>query len=118
MEAEQALKIFLDSALSSKKERYVGFVSKKKTRSKFLSAIYHELEGNLDASKKVTALPEHALAMPGYKFEPPNSFGEPITTLDAICNTSDESFLVVSVDGKYGVHGPETFIDSRAFYAI
>lgn len=118
MEAEQALETFLSRALINKKDRYIGFISKPETRKKFLDAIYHELESNLYSSKKVTELLEKELMISGYKFEPPDNFGEPINTLKEIISSDDESFLVESLNGKYAIYGPETFIDSRAYYVV
>ncbi len=117
MIAADALKVFLNTALLNKKERYLGFISKSKNRNKFLDTIYHELEGDLDSSYKSKSLPANAWELPGLLFEPPNTFGEPILSLkDADSNLTD-AFLVISVDGKYAIHGPETFIDSRAYYS-
>ena len=118
MDAKQAIETFLAKALKNKKERYLGFVSKPKTQRKFLDSIYHDLQDVLDDKKKIDSLPKHVLSMSGYKFQPPNHFGEPISSISEICDSFDESFLVVTSDGRYGIHGPESYIDKRAFYAI
>ena len=117
MEPREALIAFLTSTLTkSKRDRYVGFASKHKTETKFLSAIYHDLENCFDQTKRVTSFKQPVLELPGYRFAPSNVFGEPMASIGEVCNGWDESFLVVSVDGRYGIHGPETVIDSRAFY--
>jgi len=118
MTAEQALKSFLNKALIRKKERYIGFILKPKTQGKFLNLIYHELENDLDESKKINQLNEKVLAKSGYKFMPPNIFGEQIMAIKEAYTSSDESFLIVSSDGKHAIYGPETYIDSRAFYNV
>ncbi len=118
MNAQDALETFLQHVLTSKKDRYIGFISKPKNHAKFLNSIYHELEEILDSTKKVDHLNERTLAMKGYKFEPNNIFGEPIDSLGEACKVLNDSFLVVSEDGKFAIYGPETFFDSRAYYAV
>jgi len=104
--------------LIDKKKRYLGFISKPKTRNKFLRSIYHDLESCLDSTKQVDSFSTTVQLLPGFKFEPENIYGQPISSLGEICTSFDESFLVVSNDGKFAIHGPETHIDSRAFYAV
>lgn len=118
MNKNQALAFFLENALVTKKERYLGFAAKLKTRRKFLNSIRHELEECLDTSKRVRSLSKDILASPGYLFEPDNNFGEEILCLGDACDSQNESFLVVSADGRHAIHGPETLIDSRAFYIL
>ncbi len=119
MDATEALKTFLFNALvKTRRQRLINFAAKPKTQSKFLDAIYHDLEDCFDNSKRVDALPDSVVSMPGYKFQPPESFGHPIASLGDYYRGSAESYLVVTIDGKFGIYGPETFIDSRAFYAI
>ncbi len=118
MEAQQALESFLSSALRDKKKRYLGFISKPKTQNKFLRSINHDLESCLDATKQVESFPAPVLSLRGFKFESEKIYGHPIPSLGEVCNSFDESFLVVSSDGKFAIHGPETYIDSRAFYAV
>jgi len=118
MEADEALICFLKGMLIEKKDRYIGFLSKEKTRYKFLNSIYHELEGILDQSKKVASLPEKAFELPCYKFVPPNTFGEKVTSLKVGSDQLIESFLLVTTDGKYAIHGPETYVDSKAYYIL
>ncbi|MBV1930474.1 MAG: hypothetical protein KUG71_02055 [Porticoccaceae bacterium] len=118
MQAEEALVFFLSRALKNKKERYLGFASKTKTQNKFLDSIYHDLESALDKGKRRTSLPAEALLMPGYIFAPDQGFGVAIEQFEGVVDESKDSFLFVSEDGRYGVHGPETFIDSRAYYAV
>ena len=117
MEAHEALKFFLENVLCDKKERYLGFISKPKSRKKFLNTIYHELEGTLDSSKKQYVLSNEILCKPAFVFEPPMTYGERVSSLKRACDVFEESFLAISEDGMFGIYGPETFIDSRAFYA-
>lgn len=117
MTPENALKTFLSKVLSHKKERLIGFISRPKTQQKFLNTIHHELESCLDSSMRVDSLPVKALQSKCYVFEPLNTFGKPFNSLQEAVETLQESFLAISIDGKYAVFGPETYIDSRTYYA-
>ncbi len=116
MESMESLGVFLKIYLSNKRSRYLGFIAKPKSQKKFLDTIYHELEGSLNSSMKVKELPSAVLEDGGFLFSPPNTFGEPVSALKEGLRNNDESFLLISRDGKHGIHGPETFIDSRAYY--
>jgi hypothetical protein len=118
MDATEALIIFLNKALIIKKDRLIGFLTKQKNHDKFLNTIYHELEHYLNPSLKVSAFPEKVLRSKGYLYEPQSTIGETINSLQEIVDSSMDSFLVISQDGNYAIHGPETLIDSRAYYVI
>ncbi len=118
MDANEALIIFLNKALIIKKERLLGFLNKSKNHNKFLNTIYHELEQCLNPSFIIESLPEKILLSKGYLYEPNCGAGEMISSLQEIAESSMDSFLAISQDGKYAIHGPETFIDSRTYYAI
>ena len=72
---------------------------------------------DFDVSRQIAALPSGRDPIPGYRFAPPDEFGSPLGDLREI-DSADESFLAVSEDGQLGIHGPETFGDSRAIYQI
>lgn len=118
MEARDALEEFLRHSLGNKVERYLGFISKSKNQHKFLNSIYHELAEDLGPSKRVGKLTDCAMSMKGYKFSPSSNFGEAVESLSGAYDTHEDSFLIVSENGKFAIHGPETFIDSRAYYAV
>lgn len=117
-DAHSALENFLRHALIRKRDRYLGFIGKPKARAKFLDAIYHDLERDLDKSKQVQGLPAGAGSIPGFLFAPPKEFGTSVVDIRQILDSVDEGFLVVSEDGQYGIHGPEAMIDSRAIYRV
>lgn len=118
MDAQEALGLFLDKALVCKKSRYIGFIKKTATRQKFLNTIYHELERSLDHTKRVSSIPKDILSKPAFIFEPPDIFGKKVSSLEEAYDNFMDSFLVISEDGSFGIHGPETFMDSRAFYSV
>jgi hypothetical protein len=118
LNAQVALRTFLAGALIRRRDRYLGFVAKRKNHVKFLGTIYHELERDLDKARQIAAFPAGDVPIPGYRFAPPEEFGAPVGDIREVCASSEDSFLVVSEDGQYGVHGPETYIDDRAIYHV
>ncbi len=117
MEAQAALQRFLKGALLQKHDRYLGFVAKPKSRSKFLRAIDHDLERELDGALRIANLPA-GRPIKGFRFAPPDDFGSPVSDLRQLLRSSEDSFLAVSEDGQYGILSPETYIDDRAVYRL
>lgn len=119
-EAQAALRFFLSHvALPDKRKRYLDLISRPNSRRKFLNTVYHELELHLNTAMRVESLSPRMLRMSGYRFQPYDDvFGDPVGTLASVVASFDESFLVVSADGKVGIHGPESFIDKRAYYIV
>ncbi len=116
MNEAQALQEFLSRALGRRRERYLQFVGREKSRGKFLAAICHDLEWDLDANKSVKSLPARVLDCPGFLFESPKRFGEPLASMRELVESPAESCLGISTDGLAGVYCPESFIDSRMFF--
>lgn len=119
-EALAALECFLSQVvLPDKRARYIDLASRPNSRRKFLNAMHHELEVHLDPAKRVDALSPALLHSPGFRFSPyDDCFGDEVDTLANVVSSHDESFLVVSTDGRVGIHGPESFVDRRAFYTV
>ncbi|RBP45736.1 hypothetical protein DES53_102118 [Roseimicrobium gellanilyticum] len=111
-----ALQQFLERALCRRKDRYLDFIARPKSRGKFLEAIYHELEYCFDASRSVKSLPAQILDLPALRYKPPKDFGVPMVTLREAFKSEDESFLAISLDGTSGIFQPETFRDSRLLF--
>ena len=118
MEPLTALELFLSHALLQRSNRYISFVQKSKSRSKFLDTIYHKLEEDLDPKYFVDSLPVDILSSPGYLFEPPQMFGSKIVNLSDIANSHAESCLAISASGLSGIYCPETYIDSRKYILL
>lgn len=118
MEAQTALRTFLEGVLIRRSERYIGFINKPKARKKFLAAFHHTLESDLDSSKSIKNLPVGSESIPGYWFAPPDEFGVPVADIREYVDSIEDSFLVVSANGKFGILSPETFIDSRRIYRV
>lgn len=111
MHATDALETFLRLTLRRRVERYVEFAKSDKQRSKFLGALYHDLESDLDSSKATKALSEASLRQPGYLFAPPDRFGLDVTSLRLVDGTHDDAILAISRDGRVGILRPEALAD-------
>lgn len=118
-EAEVALRFFLSHvALPDKRARYLDLIGRPTSRRKFLRTVYHELESHFEPAKRIAALSTTMLRLPGFWFQLGVTFGEPVNALADIISSQEESFLVVSADGRVGIHGPESYIDRRGYYVV
>ena len=111
MKSSDALLVFLDRALARKKERVIGFASKRKTRTKFLDMLYHQLPALFDERVVVEDLPERAWKAPAYLFIPPDEFGGVGHALGDVFEAEDGPILCISSDGRYGFFKDETYVD-------
>ena len=113
-----SLTTFLANSLGKRQERHISFASKKKTRAKFLNALYHDLEKDFGSHGLVAKLPPHILESPGFLFTASGSFGQSVGTIREVLDSPIDAFLIVTYSGLAGVYGPETFIDSRLHYVF
>jgi len=118
MQALVALEVFLSRALCHRRERYIEFAKKPKTRKKFLDAIYHDLERDLDPAYFVESLPSEISLSSGYVFQAGGQFGAPLLSLEELIASHAESCLAVSTSGQAGIYCPETHIDSRRYIVL
>lgn len=112
MQEAELLSSFLDRALARKRSRYVGFLTTAKGRSKVLQALHHDLLDCFDERIVVERLPDEALEAHAIVFAPPSRFGANGRTLRDVLESHECSCLAVSVDGRYGVYRPETYLDA------
>lgn len=119
-ESEAALRFFLNHVVrAGKRARYLDLIARSTSRRKFLDTLYHELESHLDTAKRIDVLSPEMLRMSGFRFQPGGDrFGEPVDSLANVVSSFDESFLMVSTDGRVGIHGPESCVNRRAYYAV
>ncbi|MEM7227116.1 MAG: hypothetical protein AAF495_29380 [Pseudomonadota bacterium] len=118
MDAVTALQTFLAGALAWKHERYIGFVAKPKTQTKFLREIYHGLDSDLDDAKAIPKLPASRGPLAGYRYAPPDEFGTPVADIRKECDSIDDSVLIVSSDGRFGIYTPESDCDGRRIFRV
>ena len=119
-EASTALRFFLGQVvLPGKCERYLELIDRPSSRSKFLSTFHHELYFHLNPARRIDALTEKQLQLPGYLFSPYNHdcLGEAVDTLVEFLSMDKESFLLRTTDGTVGAYGPECYINDREYYA-
>ncbi len=112
----EALETFLRRALSRRADRYVEFAKSPKRRRKFLDAIHHDLESDLNSNLSVPVISADILDRPAYLFVPPTTFGRTVSTLREIAETHDDAMLAVSHDATGAVLRPETYVDSAMFF--
>lgn len=116
-----ALSVFLKGALvKEKQDRYLGFISSKKGREKFLRDLDHAIEGYIVASRKVSELKQQQWNENGYLFTSRGIFGEPVENLKAAYESAswDGGWLLVSHSGTIGVFRPEGRIDDEMYIEL
>jgi len=115
-----ALRFFLSHVVHPRKrERYLVLIARSQSRDKFLSIFHQKQIFHLDPAKRIDALTEKQLQLPGYLFSPYNHecFGEAVNTFGELLSTDKESFLLIMTDGTICVYGPETWTNDREYYA-
>jgi len=120
-EALVAIQLFLSHVvLPDFRARYLDFIARPKSRQKFLNTLHHELYLRLDPAKRIDSLAPELLRVPGYLFSPYNHdcFGDAVDTLAKFLSSEKECFLLLTTDGKVGIHGPEARLGNRITYMI
>ena len=111
--ASQLLASFLSNALAKRRDRYAEFAVRPKTQPKLLRAFHHERLECFDQRKVVESLPESAWALPAFTFSSPSTFGLASSSLRAAYEAESDAFLIITANGRYGVHREEDLVDTE-----
>lgn len=106
-DARNAILRFLSGALARRKERYLEFASRPKAQGKLLADFYHHFAGCFAKQAVVRELPAEAWTSVAYSFAPPKEFGIRWTTLREAYENMREAQLLVTADGRFGIHTQE-----------
>jgi hypothetical protein len=113
-----ALVTFLSGTLAQRRERYVEFAGKAKTQRKLIAEFYHHFAGCLAKQAIVPALPEDAWELPAYSYGPSAEFGTPWPSLKAAYESMGEATLLVTQDGRFGIHTQEDSFGGPIFIQL
>ena len=113
MNSSQLLADFLSRSLAKRRDRYAEFAARPKSQPKILHALHHDLLECFDRAHVVESLPESAWNLPAYRFSSRSKFGAASSSLREAYEAERDAFLIVTQDGRYGVHREEDLIDSR-----
>jgi len=111
MDARAAVVAFLSNTLARRRDRFVEFASRPKAQDKLLAALYHDLHECFDRRRVVDAFPDPVWRAPAWAFAPPDCFGLRYESFGDAVEDLVDSFLVISLDGRYGLHREETRVD-------
>ena len=114
-EARDAILRFLSGALALRKERYLEFASRPKAQGKLLADFYHHFASCFAKQAVVQQLPSEAWSSVAYSFAPPREFGVRWTTLREGYDNMGEAQLLVTADGKFGIHTQEDSFGGAMF---
>jgi len=115
MDPTEALTRLLSASLARRRDRYVEFASRPKAHKKFLNEFYHQLADCFDPRHVVAELPANAWSMPAYSYGPPSTFGARWDSLQEAFGSISEAQLLVTEDGRYGVHTQEDCLGGPMF---
>ena len=121
MESTEYLAKFIRKVVNKqKKERYVGYLTSNKGKIKFLAALDHDLERDIEKRKVVKELSENDWSMSGVFYSSNGSFGVHSETIkEAYENAPWEGgWLILSETGRYGVYRPEGKMDDELYIKL
>ncbi len=107
VDAQDALVAFFSRTLARRHERYVALVSRPKGQQKLLGEFYHRLWDCFEPRHVVGDLPKAAWSTPAYVYGPAPPFGARWPSLRAAYGELTEGQLLVTEDGRFGIHAQE-----------
>ena len=121
MEGSTHLARFLRGCVTKRKrERYAGLVSQKKGQKKFLSALDHDLERDIDQARVVDRFSDIDWTRSAIFYSSRGSYGIPAATVRQAYDNApwDGGWLIVSASGICGVYRPEGRMDDEMFIKL
>ena len=121
MESNTNLARFLKGCVAKhEQDRYSALVSKKKGQKKFLSALDHDLERDIDQTKVIDRFPETEWMKNCTFYSSQGSYGIPVATIRQAYDNApwDGGWLIVSASGMCGVYRPEGRIDDEKYIKL
>lgn len=121
MDSVEAVSKFIKGTIESHRaRRLLALVATKKGRRKFLSELHHGIES--DVRKDVIKLDDLSSrgSLPCYVYRGPGGFGAEKVSVNAAYDSLsvDDSWLIVSQDGRFAIYRPEARWDSEIIVAI
>ena len=119
-EIDALSKLLKGTLTKSKKERYLGFISSKKGRNKFLHELDHSIEKYFIDSKKILKLTDTEWNESGFLFTSSGEFGLSVKNLKAAYEKTpwDGGWLLVNNSGSFGVLRPEGRMDDEFYIKL
>ena len=121
MESDTHLGKFLRGCVAKqKRERYAALVNSKKGRKKFLSALDHDLERDIDQTKVIRRIPESEWPKSCTFYSSQGSFGILVASIQQAYENAPwyGGWLIVSASGMCGVYRPEGRIDNESYIKL
>jgi len=112
----EAIKFFIKRVVSGKKsQRYCSIIETKKGKYKFLSELSHGFQNSLKTDLQSIQSDKGLWSKPCYIYSSNNGFGIFIETFLQAYDllSSDDGWIIVSQDAKYGFYRPEADWDNE-----
>jgi hypothetical protein len=112
--SEDSIRLFLRGVLLQRhRDRYIGFINKRKTQKKFLQILFHRFLSLVRPAAIAETLPRHAWLEEATGYSPSIGYGVPYETLADAYESGLDSILCISCDGRYGFYRPENRADDE-----
>ena len=104
---------------SSKARRFIELAATKKGQSKLLEALSHQFESAIRPIAVLAGVPSKKCKSPCYVFHSRLGYGVEFPTFEEAYDnlSTDDSWLIVLVDGSLGIHRPEARWDAEQVFA-
>ena len=117
----EAIKAFINTVATSKKaRRYLELVDSTKGRKRFLNELHHCFDDALREDLQLINDRSKCNKMPCYIYFYRMGFGTPAESFSQAYEelASDDSWVIVTQDGSYGVYRPEANWDGEILVRI
>lgn len=122
MEAVEAVTHFIRRAVvRHRRDRYAGLVASRNGRDKFLCALDHDLEREIEDRTAVPALSETEWKQPGFLYASDGSFGVKLESLrHGYENTAPQGggWLIISQSATIAIYRPEDWVDDERYFRL
>jgi hypothetical protein len=119
MDAAELVNAFIKHVvIKDKQERYTGFVGSRKNRKKFLDALDHQLESEVDLSKSTKSLDEKEWNAAAMLYSSNETFGMAFNSLKEAYEQASSygGWLILDLSGHVAIFRPEGKIDDELYF--
>ena len=121
MNAAELANVFIQRlVVKEKQERYTGFVGSDKNRKKFLDALDHQLESDIDLSKTTKSFDEKEWGAAAFLYSSNGTFGIAFNSLKEAYEQASPygGWLILGISGHAAIFRPEGKVDAELCFTL
>ncbi len=117
---ENLAKFIREVVIKTKRDRYAGYLANKKGKAKFLAALDHDLERDIETSKTVKELSENEWSRSAVFYSSQGAYGVQSKTIKQAYENApwEGGWLILSETGNYCVYRPEGRMDDELYIKL